>query len=189
MLNTQDIFFSIYEIDGRIKINNFKSNLNIFTTPWSIAHFISGYMTQACGINYLYGLVIHTIYEYVNYTNYTIKNKWSGNWVGFRQDSLINTIGDTFYFLLGMILAKNYNNIYLFIFIFLIGVIFFSLHFQHYLRNMRLSYLKSKDNTIKFKNAIFKLPDYSYNTLFIAWIIVSLVVFIKLKISNKSFKF
>ena len=109
-------------------------------------------------------------------------------WKGFRQDSLFNSVGDTLYFLLGMILAKKYNNIYLFIFIFLIGFIFFSIHFQYYLRNRRLSYLKSKDNTIEFKNTIFKLPMYIYNTLFIAWIIVSLIVFIKLYVLNKKFK-
>ena len=49
-----NIFFSIYEIDGRIKIDNFKSNLSIFITPWSISHFVVGYMAQAFGINYLY---------------------------------------------------------------------------------------------------------------------------------------
>ena len=67
------MLLSMYEIDGRIKIDNFKSNLSIFITPWSISHFIFGYMAQAFGINYLYGLTAHTIYEYSNYVSYTLK--------------------------------------------------------------------------------------------------------------------
>lgn len=185
--NTPYIFSSMYEIDGILHIDNYKSKLNIFLTPYSITHFGFGYMTQAFGINYLYGLILHTIYEYVNYTNYKIKNKWSGNWVGFRSDSIVNGIGDTFCYLLGMMLAKNYNNIYLFIFIFLVGFLFYSPYFQNYLTNMRLEYLKSKDNTIELKNTIVDTHKCLYYHYY--WIIICLIVFIKLKISNKSFKF
>jgi hypothetical protein len=49
------MFFSLYEIDGSIEIDNYKSNLSVFTTPWSIAHFVSGYMTSTFGINYFLG--------------------------------------------------------------------------------------------------------------------------------------
>ena len=110
MPNTPDIFFSMHEIDGKIEINDFKSKLNIFLTPYSITHFGFGYICQSLGINYFYGLVLHTIYEYTNYTNDKAINKWSGHWIGFKKDSILNGIGDTIIFLLGMIIAKNYNN-------------------------------------------------------------------------------
>lgn len=180
------MLLSMYEIDGRIKIDNFKSKLSIFITPWSISHFVVGYMAQAFGINYLYGLTGHTIYEYSNYVSYTLKKKWSEDWKGFKQDSILNSVGDTFVFLLGMIFAKNYNNFYLFIFIFLVGFLFYSPYVQGYIIRSRLEYLKSKDPTLKIEKRLFNLDKYYTHY---TWIIVSLVVFIKLKISNKSFKF
>jgi len=184
MLNTPDIFFSMYEIDGKIEINKFKSNLNIFITPYSITHFGFGYICQAFGINYLYGLIMHTIYEYINYTNYKIKNKWRRQWIGFKQDSLLNSIGDTICFLVGMMIAKNYNNIYLFIFISIIVFLLYSPYFQNYLTNMRLEYLKSKGSKLQIKNTIFDTNKYGFHYY---WLIICLIVFIKLKIKNKKF--
>jgi|688.fasta_scaffold823806_1 hypothetical protein len=183
-----NILASIHEIDGRIEIDNYKSELNIFITPFSVTHFGFGYMTQAIGINYLYGLILHTIYEYANHSEYII-NKWSEQFKGFKNDSIVNSVGDTLFFMIGMFVAKNYNNLYLFIFIFLIIFLFYSPYFQNYLTKRRLEYLKRKDNTIKIKNRIFNLHEYTYNILFTIWVIVSLLIFIKLKISNKSFKF
>ena len=180
-----NILASMYEIDGRIEIDNLKSNLSIFITPWSISHFVVGYMTQAFGINYLYGLIGHTIYEYINYVNYNVKNKWSEEWKGFKKDSTLNGVGDTFVFLLGMMLAKNYNNFYLFIFIFLVGLLFYFPYVQDYLIHDRLQYLKSKNNTLKIENRLFNLDKYYTHYI---WAIASLIVFIKLKILNKKFK-
>ena len=173
------MFFSLYEIDGSIEIDNLKSNLSIFITPWSIAHFVSGYMTSAFGINYFLGLIIHTIYELCCYFKSNIKKQWSQIWKGFQSDSAINGFGDTLVFMLGMLLSKKYNNIYLFIFIFLVGFIFFSKNFQYFLVNHRLQYLKSKDNTLNVDNR--KFYTYSYYLDYI-WIIVSLITFIKLYI-------
>jgi hypothetical protein len=186
MPNTPNMLFSMYEVDGKIKIDNFKSKLNIFITPFSITHFGFGYMTQAFGINYMYGLILHTIYEYDNYRSYTLQKKWSEDWKGFKSDSILNSVGDTFCFLLGMIFSKNYNNFYLFIFIFLVGLLFYSPYIQNYLTKHRLKYLKSKDHTLKIENKLFNSDKYYWHY---TWAIVSLVVFIKLKISNKSFKF
>jgi hypothetical protein len=179
------MIFSLYEIDGSIEIDNYKSNLSVFTTPWSIAHFVSGYMTSTFGINYFLGLIIHTIYELFCYFNRTIKKQWSESWKGFRTDSISNGIGDTLVFMLGMLLSKKYNNIYLFIFIFLVGFIFFSKNFQDFLVNHRLQYLKSKDNTLNIDNR--KFYTYSYYLDYI-WIIVSLITFIKLYIIHKKNK-
>ena len=181
-----NMLVSLYEIDGNIKIDNFKSNLSIFITPFSITHFTFGYMTQAFGINYLYGLILHTIYEYSNYKNYTLQKKWSEDWKGFKSDSITNSVGDTLCFIIGMFVAKKYNNLYLFIFIFLVGLLFYSQYFKDYLTNTRLDYLKSKYNTIK--KSVFDSRKNNYNNgWFICWIIVSLATFIKLKISNKKF--
>jgi hypothetical protein len=141
-------------------------------------------MTQAFGINYFYGFVLHTIYEYINYTNYKMKNKWSGQWIGFKKDSILNGVGDTLFFMIGMFVSKNYNNLYLFIFIFLMVFIFYSPYFQSYLTKRHVKYLKSKNNTIKIKNTIF---DLSNNHFYYYWLIISLITFIKLKISNKKF--
>jgi hypothetical protein len=180
------MLFSIYEIDGVTEIDNYKSNKNIFITPFSITHFGFGYMTQAFGINYFYGLVLHTIYEFYNYKSYTLQKKWSEDWKGFVSDSMLNGVGDTLFFMIGMFVSKNYNNIYLFIFIFLMVFIFYSPYFQNYLTNMRLKYLKSKGSKLQIKNTIFDKNKYGFHYY---WLIICLVVFIKLKISNKSFKF
>lgn len=182
-MSNSNIFFSIYEVDGDIKLNNFKSHLNIFITPWSVAHFISGYMIQAFGVNYIYGLIGHTIYEYVNHISYPLKKKWSEGWKGFKCDSVFNSVGDTFVFLLGMMLAKNYKNMYLFYFIVILGLLFFSPYVQNYLTNIRLKYLKSKDDALKVENSIFDLHNnyYKFSICFPLWVITSLVVFIKIK--------
>jgi hypothetical protein len=179
--------FSIHEIDGIVEIDSYKSNLNIFMTPFSITHFGFGYMTQTIGINYFYGFVLHTIYEAVNHSTYLI-NKWNEQWKGFKKDSLFNSVGDTIVFMIGMFLAKNYNNIYLFIFIFLTIFLFYSPYFQRYLTSLRLDYLKTKDNTLELKNSILDSPMNTYNIFFFIWFFMSLVTFIKLKTKNKNFK-
>ena len=190
MPNTPYIFSSMYEIDGILHIDNYKSNLNIFITPYSITHFGFGYICQALGINYLYGLILHTIYEYSSKYSIYIAKQWSEDWKGFKEDSIFNSVGDTICFLLGMMLAKNYINIYLFIFIFLIVFLFFSPYFQYYLTNTRLEYLKSKYHKLKIENRLFNLDKYyMHYRWIIIWTIMSLITFIKLKNSNKSFKF
>ena len=131
--------FSKYEVDGTIKIKKMTSKLNIFITPWSISHFVTGYMLKLFGLNYISGLICHTIYEYRNYTSEPLKQKWGEDWYGFKNDSIFNSIGDTVVFLLGMFLAKNYNNWYFFIFIFLLGVLFYSPMFQSYLINNQIN--------------------------------------------------
>jgi hypothetical protein len=188
MSNTSTMLFSIYEIDGVTEIDNYKSNKNIFITPFSITHFGFGYMTQAFGINYFYGLVLHTIYEFYNYKSYTLQKKWSEDWKGFVSDSMLNGVGDTLFFMIGMFVSKNYNNLYLFIFIFLMIFLFYSPYFQSYFTKRRLEYLKSKDSSSKLKKLTLSSPTYTFN-FFIIWIILSLLTFIKLKISNKNFKF
>ena len=87
--------------------------------------------------------------------------------------------------MIGMFVAKNYNNFYLFIFIFLVGLLFYSPYFQDYLTKRRLEYLKSKDHTLKIDSKLFNSDKYYMHY---TWIIVSLIVFIKLYVLNKKFK-
>jgi hypothetical protein len=181
-----NILVSTHEIDGVIEIDKFKSNLNILITPFSITHFGFGYMTQAFGINYLYGFILHTIYECVSHSDYVVK-KWNEGWKGFKKDSFLNSVGDTIVFMIGMFIAKNYNNIYLFIFIFLIVFIFYSPYYQSFLTNVRLEYLKTKDNTLKLKDSVLDSPMTTYNIFFFIWFFISLITFIKLKNKNKKF--
>lgn len=179
-----NIFFSIYEIDGRIKIDNFKSNLSIFITPWSIAHFTYGYMTQVFGISYINGFILHTIYELCSHNYKKIyKEIWTKKnnfYKGFESDSILNSYGDTFCFMIGMFLAKNYNNLYLFIFIFIVGLIFFSTYMQDYITRERLNYVSNiVNNTLEIPNTKFDRSS-SYYYFDYLWIIISLVTFIKL---------
>lgn len=192
-----NIFASIYEIDGKIKIHIFKSNLNIFITPWSITHFTYGYMCQVFGISYMNGFILHTIYELFGHSYKKIYkeiwNKRNNFYRGFQSDSILNSIGDTFCFMIGMLLAKNYNNLYLFIFIFIVGLIFFSTHMQDYLIRIRLNYINSLNNTSKIMNTKFDRSSSSYYFDYL-WIMFSLITFIKLyakynkNLINKKFR-
>jgi hypothetical protein len=179
-------FFSKYEIDGTIKINKMISKLNIFITPWSISHFVTGYMAKLFGLNYMTGLICHTIYEYRNYSSKPLKIEWSKDWYGFKTDSIFNSIGDTVVFLLGMFLAKNYNNWYFFIFIFLLGVLFYSPMFQSYLIDNRLYYLQDKGYKLNLKNVLYNKYE-QYLRVF-KWIIASVVTLIIIKKNIKLHK-
>ena len=169
-------FISNQEVDGEILIGNYKHEKRIFITPWTIAHFIVGYLCHLFGFHYLSGFVIHTIYEYLNYSNEYIKRKWKRVYSGFKCDSVFNSVGDTIFFMLGMILAKNYRSNVLNTIIFIIGVIFYSPHLQRYLTNNRLFYLEKKMN-IKMNHT--QELDYS---IFILWIVCYSVLLLKEKI-------
>jgi len=172
-------FFSKYEVDGTIKIKKISKNFNIFITPWSISHFVTGYMAKLFGLNYIIGLICHTIYEYSNYTSEPLKQKWSKDWYGFKNDSIFNSIGDTVVFLFGMFLAKNFNNWYLFIFIFLLGLLFYSPYLQSYLQYDRLQYLQ--DNGYKTNSDNILLTTDKHYLKCYQWITACFIIYVMLK--------
>ena len=180
------IFASPLEVDGTIKLLKKKSNLNIFITPWSISHFIVGYMCKMFGLNYIFGLMCHTIYEYINYSDELVNKETSKEWQGFKNDSIFNSIGDTVIFLLGMFLAKNYNNWYLFIFIFLLGLFFYSPNCQSYLQYDRVYYLEDKGFKLNVENILLHTRE-QYVKCF-QWIIVCFIIFVMLKKNIKLYK-
>ena len=176
-------FLSIDEIDGSFQIDNINHKSKIFITPWTIAHLIYGYVFYLLGFNYLWGFIIHSLYEYITYTNKTVQNKWKHVYDGFKKDSLFNTLGDTIFFMLGMFLAKNYNNIYLLILIILIGICFSSPICQDYLISERLKYWENKYSELKNRpNKDYNNQNYFFWSI---WILVTIFIIIKLKLKKQ----
>ena len=176
-------FFSLNEIDGITQINDFKHHNKILITPWTISHFIWGYLFYLLGINYFWGFMIHSLYEYVNLTYDSFKKKWGESYDGFRSDSFFNTIGDTIFFMLGMILANHYNNTYLFTINFIVGFIFFSPSFQNILTINRMKYI----NKLYPKIKVNKIKNYTLvdHYLWLIWIIVNILYIIKFKFKKQ----
>jgi len=176
-------FFSSKEIDGSFQIGNVKQALNIFITPWTIAHFIFGYVFYLLGFNYFYGFIIHSLYECVTFTNKKVQEKWKHVYDGFKKDSFFNTIGDTVFFMLAMFLAKKYNNVYFLLIIILIGIWFFSPTYQNYLLIERMNYWENKYPELKNR------PNKDYNNqnyfFWYIWILVSIITIIKLKLKKQ----
>jgi len=176
-------FISIDEIDGSFQLGNINHKSNIFITPWTIAHFIFGYVFYLLGFNYLWGFIIHSLYEYITLTNKTVQKKWKHVYDGFKKDSYFNTIGDTVFFMLGMFLAKHYNNIYLLILIIFIGIWFFYPTYQNYLLIERMNYWENKYPELKNRSN----KDYNNQNYFFwyTWILISLFIIIRLKLKKQ----
>jgi hypothetical protein len=77
-----------------------------FTDKYSLLHFASGIIAYYWGISFILWFIIHLLYEYVENTNLGMKiiNKikmWPGG--KEKSDTILNSIGDQFYGLLGWI--------------------------------------------------------------------------------------
>jgi hypothetical protein len=170
---------SFLEIDGLIQIGTIKHQQHFLFTPWTIAHFVYGYVFYLLGFNYFSAFIIHSLYEYFNLTNDYFKKTWNQLFYGFKSDSLLNSIGDTIVFMLAMFLAKHYNNNYFFSANFVLGLCFFSPYFQHYLTNYRLQYLQNKFFNLKGIHT----TDYTFfhYFTFLIWILINYLVFVKYK--------
>lgn len=116
---------------------------NALITPWSIVHLLTGYLFSVYGINvfkfsfnkaFLIGLILHTIYEIKDLSCYFINCDNKSQW---HNNSWINSIKDTIFFIIGffLILKINiHNNFTIFVFTLLFFVIvimfiFYSLEF------------------------------------------------------------
>ena len=86
-----------------------------FTDNFSILHFASGIIFYYFGISFSTSFVAHLLFEAVENQEFAmaIINK-SGWWPGGKDkaDSVINSLGDQFYFSLGWMLSKylDYDN-------------------------------------------------------------------------------
>lgn len=179
--------FSPIEIDGFFKIGKYEYKDDIMFTPWSYAHFVSGFILQQLGFNYTIGFIIHSIYEYLNYTSNYLQKKWSGIYIGYRYDSLLNIFGDTIAFMLGMLISKKNKNKMLIYFVLITNLFFHTAFVQNILMNNRYDYLnekikKSQLDTLyekkKEKNEQYN-EQYKYNSRFI--VLLCLTVYILYK--------
>lgn len=164
--------FSFSEIDGTSEINNNKIENNILITPWTISHFIYGYLISSYGLNYFSGFCLHSLYElYFLKFNNANKDKWS-DYYGFKKDSFLNTIGDTIFFMLAMFIQKKFKCKVIFIINFIIGIIFFCNYVQVYVINNRIKKLKKYIPDIKKGIIDNKIIS---NTNLIIWIILNII--------------
>jgi len=85
--------------------------------------------------------------------------------------------------MLGMFLSKHYNNLYLLLFVILIGFWFFSPTYQDYLVKQRLIFWENGHPELK------NIPNKEYTDqnyfFWIIWILVSIILLIKLKLKKQ----
>ena len=98
--------------------NSDSKNNPVFITPWSLIHFLTGvvgiinsnYFNINKNVSLFFLFLIHTLYElkdyYFSYVYNGSKNIIS-EWAS--SNSIFNTIGDTLFFVLGMIISININ--------------------------------------------------------------------------------
>jgi hypothetical protein len=75
-----------------------------FTDKYSLLHFATGIIAYYWGISFTFWFIIHLLYEYLENTKQGMKiiNKiklWPGG--KEKADTILNSIGDQFYGLLG----------------------------------------------------------------------------------------
>jgi hypothetical protein len=79
-----------------------------FTDKYSLLHFATGIIAYYWGISFTFWFIIHLLYEYLENTKQCMKiiNKiklWPGG--KEKADTILNSIGDQFYGLLGWLFA------------------------------------------------------------------------------------
>ena len=86
-----------------------------FTDNFSILHFASGIIFYYVGISFSTSFVAHIFFEAIENQDFSLEiiNK-TGWWHGGKDkaDSVINSLGDQFYFCLGWLVSKylDYDN-------------------------------------------------------------------------------
>ena len=88
---------------------------NALITPWSVVHLLTGYLFSLYGINVLnisfnsafwIGLLLHTLYEIKDLSCYFLNCSEENTW---HNNSFINSIKDTIFFIIGFYLIKIIN--------------------------------------------------------------------------------
>ena len=81
-----------------------------FIDKYSLLHFAVGIIFRFFNISFTYSLLIHILFESIENTQIAIRfiDKYLTFWPGGKKssDSIINSIGDTFFFMLGWFVAN-----------------------------------------------------------------------------------
>ena len=86
-----------------------------FADKYSASHFMFGVVFYHLGVDFVVASVLHAIFEYLENSDwgiYTIQrffnNKWL-RWIGGKThpDSILNSVGDQFFFMSGWIVASK----------------------------------------------------------------------------------
>ncbi len=83
---------------------------NLFTDKYSLLHLAVGIIFRFFNISFIHSIIIHTLFEIIENSNYGIHfiDKYISIWPGGKKesDTLINSLGDLFYFSIGWYLAN-----------------------------------------------------------------------------------
>ena len=84
----------------------------LFFDQYSLLHFSVGVVSYFWGFSLLIGLVLHTLFEIIGNTPQGVRfinENLAGIWPGGKPyaDSFGNILGDTFFFVVGMIAAAQ----------------------------------------------------------------------------------
>jgi hypothetical protein len=87
----------------------------LFADQYSILHFSVGSIMYFWNVSFIFALIVHTLFEYVENTQtgmklinkYVIHPGWF-SWPGGKNesDTLVNNIGDTVFFALGFLISQ-----------------------------------------------------------------------------------
>ena len=102
---------SLQEDDGYRDVGHGQTSYNaVMFSPWTIVHVLTGIASGAAGVPYMWGFVLHTLYELCNRdVNAVAAWRRVSKYGSFQGDSDINTVGDTIAFMLGMYIAKKWS--------------------------------------------------------------------------------
>lgn len=86
-----------------------------FTDQYSLLHLATGIIMYFWGFSASFTFIIHTIFELIENTEYGMYfiNNYFKIWPGGKpySDTFINSLGDTFYTMVGYYLAQSISNI------------------------------------------------------------------------------